>query len=45
VWRHGPWSRKAITFTDWVEAYNYSIIHEETYATVRSARVIAAQWG
>lgn len=37
-----PWSRKAITFTDWLEAYNYAIIHEETFATVRSARVIGA---
>lgn len=36
----GPWSRKAVTFTDWLEAYNYAIIHEETFATVRSARVI-----
>lgn len=38
----GPWSRKAITFTDWLEAYNYAIIHEETFATVWSARVIGA---
>ncbi|MET4669112.1 DUF3846 domain-containing protein [Streptomyces sp. PvR018] len=38
----GPWSRKAVTFTDWLEAYNYAIIHEETFATVRSARVIGA---
>lgn len=37
---NGPWSRKSVTFTDWLEAYNYAIIHEETYATVRSARVI-----
>ncbi|WP_369042450.1 DUF3846 domain-containing protein [Streptomyces sp. Midd1] len=36
----GPWSRKTVTFTDWLEAYNYAIIHEETFATVRSARVI-----
>lgn len=36
----GPWSRKAITFTDWLEAYNYAIIHEETFATVRSARIV-----
>lgn len=39
----GPWSRKAITFDGWLEAYNYAIIHEETYATVRSARVIRAE--
>ncbi|MGW0495785.1 DUF3846 domain-containing protein [Streptomyces sp. NPDC003007] len=39
----GPWSRKAITFPDWLEAYNYAIIHEETYATVRNARVIRAE--
>ncbi|MDQ0935998.1 DUF3846 domain-containing protein [Streptomyces turgidiscabies] len=39
----GPWSRKAITFTGWFEAYNYAIIHEETYATVRNARVIRAE--
>ncbi|WP_416985898.1 DUF3846 domain-containing protein [Streptomyces sp. T028] len=39
----GPWSRKAITFSAWLEAYNYAIIHEETYATVRNARVIAAE--
>lgn len=39
----GPWSRKAITFTDWMEAYNFAIIHEETYATVRDARVIPAE--
>lgn len=39
----GPWSRKAVTFDGWLEAYNYAIIHEETFATVRSARVIAAQ--
>ncbi|MDQ0776348.1 hypothetical protein QF026_004814 [Streptomyces aurantiacus] len=38
----GPWSRKAVEFTDWLEAYNYAIIHEETFATVRSARVIGA---
>lgn len=38
----GPWSRKAVEFTDWLEAYNYAIIHEETLATVRSARVISA---
>ncbi|MEU6757560.1 DUF3846 domain-containing protein [Streptomyces sp. NPDC046685] len=38
----GPWSRKSLTFSDWLEAYNYAIIHEETYATVRSARVIGA---
>jgi hypothetical protein len=36
----GPWSRKAVTFDGWLEAYNYAIIHEETFATVRSARVI-----
>ncbi|WP_431774550.1 DUF3846 domain-containing protein [Streptomyces cucumeris] len=36
----GPWSRKSLTFTDWFEAYNYAIIHEETFATVRSARII-----
>ena len=36
----GPWSRKAVTFSGWLEAYNYAIIHEETFATVRSARVI-----
>ncbi|MGW0867824.1 DUF3846 domain-containing protein [Streptomyces sp. NPDC002611] len=39
----GPWSRKAITFEGWLEAYNYAIIHEETYATVRDARVIRAE--
>ncbi|WP_216587788.1 DUF3846 domain-containing protein [Streptomyces brasiliscabiei] len=39
----GPWSRKSITFTDWFDAYNYAIIHEETYATVRNARVIRAE--
>ncbi|NBM14963.1 DUF3846 domain-containing protein [Streptomyces sp. GC420] len=40
---NGPWSRKAITFTDWFEAYNYAIIHEETFAAVRGARVIRAE--
>lgn len=38
----GPWSRKSLTFSDWLEAYNYAIIHEETYATVRNARIIGA---
>ncbi|MGJ5825980.1 DUF3846 domain-containing protein [Streptomyces ossamyceticus] len=39
----GPWSRKSLTFTDWFDAYNFAIIHEETYATVRNARVIRAE--
>jgi hypothetical protein len=30
-------------FDNWFDAYNFAIIHEETYATVRSARVIRAE--
>ncbi|MEU6225037.1 DUF3846 domain-containing protein [Streptomyces sp. NPDC047042] len=37
---NGSWLRRAQTFTDWFDAYNYAIIHEETFATVRNARVI-----
>jgi hypothetical protein len=39
----GPWSRKGMPFDNWFDAYNFAIIHEETYATVRSARVIRAE--
>lgn len=39
----GPWSRKGVPFDNWFDAYNYAIIHEETFATVRNARVIGVQ--
>ncbi|WP_060880181.1 MULTISPECIES: DUF3846 domain-containing protein [Streptomyces] len=38
----GPWTRKATTFDNWFDAYNFAIIQEETYAAVRGVRVIPA---
>ncbi|MFC8829006.1 DUF3846 domain-containing protein [Streptomyces sp. NPDC057137] len=38
----GPWSKSRTVFTNWLEAYNFAIIHEQTFATVRNARVVSA---
>ncbi|MEU8628968.1 hypothetical protein [Streptomyces sp. NPDC048669] len=38
----GPWQTSKTTFTDWLEAYNYAIVQEETFATISGARVVGA---